>query len=573
MCEYLNGGIDMALVYYVTMFVISCIGWVVFEIHWKKKSFTYFSNMFGIIAISNAGSLALALSQNVDTAILANKLAYVGGVFMPLMILLNIANLCKIKVRRFVAGILFTVASVVYGFILTAGYSTMYYKSVDIKFDDGIAYIEKDYGFLHKFFSIYLYTTMILCIVLIIYAFKRQNKISYRNNIILMGGYITTLMAYIMKKVTGSIIDYVPLSFALFSIVLYYIYYRTETYDVGTLILDTMEEKSYGYIVIDNKNRFVGCNEVAKKYVSFLSKLKIDEELENEYPLFQRVKKEIEEFGDKEQVIWYIHDNDMDIKCLLRKIYYNTTPKGFMVEMSDDTQQQEYIKLINNYNTQLEEEVNKKTKSILDIQNKIIFGMANVVESRDNNTGGHIKRTSDVVRIFVNKLQEAKYEFNTSDSFFDNVIKAAPMHDLGKIGIPDNILLKPGKFTDEEYEIMKEHAHKGVAIIDMVLEGVQDIEFIQIAKNMAHYHHEKYDGNGYPEKISGESIPLESRIMALADVFDALVSKRCYKEKMPYDKAFSIIKESIGNHFDPKLGEIFLECRQQLEEYYDTVES
>jgi len=263
----------------------------------------------------------------------------------------------------------------------------------------------------------------------------------------------------------------------------------------------------------------------------------------------------------------------MDIKCLLRKIYYNTTPKGFMVEMSDDTQQQEYIKLINNYNTQLEEEVNKKTKSILDIQNKIIFGMANVVESRDNNTGGHIKRTSDVVRIFVNKLQEAKYEFNTSDSFFDNVIKAAPMHDLGKIGIPDNILLKPGKFTDEEYEIMKEHAHKGVAIIDMVLEGVQDIEFIQIAKNMAHYHHEKYDGNGYPEKISGESIPLESRIMALADVFDALVSKRCYKEKMPYDKAFSIIKESIGNHFDPKLGEIFLECRQQLEEYYDTVES
>jgi putative two-component system response regulator len=195
--------------------------------------------------------------------------------------------------------------------------------------------------------------------------------------------------------------------------------------------------------------------------------------------------------------------------------------------------------------------------------------MANIVESRDNNTGGHVKRTSHVVRIFIEKLQEYHDRFNITEDFCQKIVKAAPMHDLGKIAIDDSILRKPGKFTDEEYEIMKQHSEKGVGIIDSMLEGVNDKEFLVIAKNIAHYHHEKYDGCGYPCKLSGEDIPIEARIMALADVFDALVSKRCYKEKMSYDEAFAIIEKSCGSHFDPMLGKVFLECRPELEEYYD----
>ena len=143
------------------------------------------------------------------------------------------------------------------------------------------------------------------------------------------------------------------------------------------------------------------------------------------------------------------------------------------------------------------------------------------------------------------------------------------MHDLGKIAVPDAILQKPGKFTDEEYEKMKSHSAEGAKIVEEVLSEVDDLEFKKIAINVAHYHHEKWDGSGYPDHLHAEQIPLEARIMALADVFDALVSKRCYKESFSYDKAFQIIEESLGTHFDPILGKKFITCRNKLENLYD----
>ena len=143
------------------------------------------------------------------------------------------------------------------------------------------------------------------------------------------------------------------------------------------------------------------------------------------------------------------------------------------------------------------------------------------------------------------------------------------MHDLGKIAIDDAVLRKPGKYTDEEFSQMKKHAEEGAKIVENILQGVEDDSFVQIAKNIAHYHHEKWNGKGYPLGLAGENIPIEARIMALADVFDALVSKRCYKEAFSYDKAFCIIEESLGEHFDPELGRIFVECRPELEALYD----
>ena len=214
--------------------------------------------------------------------------------------------------------------------------------------------------------------------------------------------------------------------------------------------------------------------------------------------------------------------------------------------------------------------LDEKTRKILDIQNSVIRGMAVMVESRDNSTGGHINRTSDCVKVFVNKLRNYEKYKDLSDEFCESVIKAAPMHDLGKIAVDDAILRKPGKFTDEEYEIMKKHSAEGARIVENVLREVDNQNFKTIAVNVAHYHHEKWNGTGYPEKIAGNDIPFEARIMALADVFDALVSKRCYKDSFSYDKAFQIIEESLGTHFDPDLGEIFIKSRKELEELYNS---
>lgn len=176
------------------------------------------------------------------------------------------------------------------------------------------------------------------------------------------------------------------------------------------------------------------------------------------------------------------------------------------------------------------------------MQDRIIIGISDIVESRDNSTGGHVKRTSEAVRIFMDEIEKASEEFYKTKKYCENVIKAAPMHDLGKIAVEDYILKKPGRFDEEEYQLMKVHAALGAHIVEKALKGIEDEEFMNIAKNMAHYHHEKWDGKGYPEGLVGEDIPLEARIMALADVFDALVSKRCYKENTHMMKHSTLLK-------------------------------
>ncbi len=225
---------------------------------------------------------------------------------------------------------------------------------------------------------------------------------------------------------------------------------------------------------------------------------------------------------------------------------------------------------LNDLRKNLEEKLDERTRHITHIQQMMVLGMAAMVESRDNSTGGHIKRTSMVVEIFAEKLSAAGSGFKKS--FLKDVIRAAPMHDLGKIAVDDRVLRKQGKFTDEEYAEMKKHSEEGARIVMQILDGVEEDSFVQIAVNIAHYHHEKWNGTGYPAGLRGEEIPPEARIMALADVFDALVSKRCYKDAFSYDKAFGIIEESLGSHFDPELGKLFISCRPELEELYNNIQ-
>ena len=212
-------------------------------------------------------------------------------------------------------------------------------------------------------------------------------------------------------------------------------------------------------------------------------------------------------------------------------------------------------------NKRKKNDYNKQIELIINSRDSILDGMASVVENRDNNTGGHIKRTSRVVELMVENLL-------IDDSFRDYIIRCAPLHDLGKIAIPDNILNKPGRLTDDEFEYIKIHPGKGESIIGTVFSGLNDENFMRIAKNIALYHHEKYDGSGYPKGISGEEIPLEARIMAIADVYDALVSKRCYKEPMSQEEAYKIIMDSMGSHFDPGLADCFEKAYPYIIQFY-----
>lgn len=195
----------------------------------------------------------------------------------------------------------------------------------------------------------------------------------------------------------------------------------------------------------------------------------------------------------------------------------------------------------------------------------MIYGFATLVENRDENTGGHIRRTSVYSEMLANRLREkGVYSDIIDDAFIKYLSMAAPLHDIGKIAIPDSILCKPGKLTDEEFAVMKTHAEKGGEIIRSTFAHVADEKYRVMAYEVARYHHEKWNGKGYPEGLSGENIPLAARIMTVADVFDAVSEKRCYRDALPLDECFKIISDGIGRDFDPEAAKAFLEIRDDV---------
>jgi putative two-component system response regulator len=208
----------------------------------------------------------------------------------------------------------------------------------------------------------------------------------------------------------------------------------------------------------------------------------------------------------------------------------------------------------------LEDEVAKRTAEVMAIQDVTIMAMASLAETRDSDTGNHIRRTQFYVKVLAEKLRtHPRFAAALDDRTIDMLFKSAPLHDIGKVGIPDRILLKPGKLTPEEFEIMKTHTTLGRDAIQSAEEHLgAKVEFLTLAKEIAYTHQEKWDGTGYPEGLQGEAIPLSGRLMAVADVFDALISRRVYKEGMPVDKAVQIMAEGRGKHFDPDILDAFL---------------
>ena len=211
-------------------------------------------------------------------------------------------------------------------------------------------------------------------------------------------------------------------------------------------------------------------------------------------------------------------------------------------------------------------DIRTKNEQITRLQSGLIMVLADMVESRDQCTGNHVRNTASYVRLILNKLREkGLYPELLTDDYINDVVSSAPLHDVGKIQVPDALLNKPGKLTDEEFDLMKKHTVAGAAIIDSAIEQVADKDslYLNEAKKLTLYHHERWDGKGYPCGIKGEEIPLSARVMAVADVFDALVSRRSYKPGFPIEKALNIIREESGTHFDPTVAEAFLECEKE----------
>ncbi|MFN3436188.1 MAG: two-component system response regulator [Acidovorax sp.] len=218
------------------------------------------------------------------------------------------------------------------------------------------------------------------------------------------------------------------------------------------------------------------------------------------------------------------------------------------------------------HNHFLEQEIANRTRALAELQDATIRAMASLAETRDNETGNHIRRTQHYVEALARKLQDhPRFKDELTDAAIETIFKSAPLHDIGKVGIPDRILLKPGKLTPEEFEIMKTHTTLGRdAIVAAETDAMLDNPFFRYAKEITYSHQEKWDGSGYPEGLMGNTIPLSARLMAVADVYDALISERVYKSAFSHETAVEIIRDGRGSHFDPDMVDAFLVLSEEF---------
>lgn len=560
----------MTIYIYAILFILSMLSLVLLIALFRKRVSIYHVFMYCCCTLTNLGYMQIKAAEGLEAALFANQVVYIGAVFSPVFFMLSVSELVKVKVPKFVSVFFTFLALFIIGCVSLDGVFNLYYTKVELFHDEGFAYLVKEYGPLHTLFPLHLILCFLISLFLIIVSIRKRKEVSLFTSFSLLLYLFVTILVYAIETILGIKLEILPFAYVFVQFNLLGLLHKISLYDVSTIARSSLENsKNYGFVICDSRGKLLGSGDVAQVWFPELKTLRVD----------SKMPEGVSDFVD--QIINWTRNIDRD-----KVVYFERADKiievkyGFMresrhttihcVQLRDDTQQQRYLQLTRQYNENLERDVASKTEKIRKIQNDITISMASIVEDRDSNTGGHIIRTSDVVKIFVNHLMKNNTVEMLDNETAERIIKAAPLHDFGKIGVPDVVLNKPGKFTDEEYEIMKTHSAKGAVIVAKILKNSEDELFKKIAVNVAHYHHEKWNGQGYPEKISGMDIPFEARVMALADVFDALVSKRVYKDSFDYERAFSIIEESCGTHFDPVLCKAFLECREELIALYDS---
>ena len=560
----------MAVIYYDVLLFLSFMLTVVYAYIWRKRFDVRFTLIFTIIPMADVGYVFITHSKTLGEALIGNNIVYFGGCFLPLFIMMSVFNLCDVKLPKIVNTLLILISFIVYSSTLTIGKNPVFYTQADIStIYGGTVIVNKEYGFMHTVFYVMVILYFLAGIAVSVYTYIRKKTVSKRIVQLLFVPVTLSMLAFFLGRLVIEGLELVPIAYLIAQIVYLMIVDRMYLYDVSDTVIDSLvQTNETGLVSIDLKRKYLGCNDVALSVFPELSELTVDRSFGRNGKLRDTLLLWLDEFLADESKDKHNYEKDGKIFLIdINYLYQGSRKRGYQFVITDDTKNQKYISLINKYNTALTNEVAEKTKSLVEMHDKLILGMAAMVESRDNSTGGHIRRTSDVVKMLVDEIKKDN-KLGLDDGFCKDLIKAAPMHDLGKIAVDDAILRKPGRFTDEEFEVMKTHAAEGARIVHQILEGTDDIDFHIIAENVAHYHHERWDGSGYPEGLKGEEIPIEARIMAIADVYDALVSKRVYKESMPFDKADAIIMEGMGKHFDKNLEKYYVSARPRLEEYY-----
>ena len=563
--------------FYLSLFLISFLLTLIYIFRWHKHFDTHMTVVYVLIPIICVAYIVMYSNKDPQSAMGALKIIYVGACYLPWMMMLCVAELCDIKINRVIRIVSILLNTVIYAFVLTIGRLPWFYKSLTLEKVGSLWVIHKEYGPMHTAYSILIILYLVADLALIFYSYKKKKHVSRRILLLLFVPIPITMVGFFLNRFTMSRgIEIVPLAYIFAQVIYLFITQRMAVYNVSDAAAVSMVESGdTGFITVDYKKRYLGSNETARAILPDLNTLTVDGQALKTDNLKETLGAWIDAFEQSQKTnktVYYKketapQEDDKIYAVNVNYLYDGKKKHGYQIVLTDDTQNRKYIDLLDKYNSDLQNEVAAKTERIVQMHDRLIMGLATMVESRDNSTGGHIRRTSEGVRILIEQIQ-ADGELELSDNFCKNIIKAAPMHDLGKIAVDDAVLRKAGSFTPEEREKMKMHAAEGARIVHEILRDTDDEDFRRIAENVAHYHHERVDGSGYPDGLKGDRIPLEARIMAVADVYDALVSRRVYKEKFSFEKADAIILEGMGTQFDPDLCKYYIKARPKLIEFY-----
>ena len=526
--------------------------------------------------ISNFGYSLLVFTTTLEAALIGNVFSYFGSICTIFFMFYVIIEMCGKKMPLPLGFLLFGYSIAVTVMVATTEMNHFFYKEVALSKLYGLTIIKTKNGPGMFLYLAYLAIINISAIIIILVTLLQRKKASKRVLFSLLGMIVFGTLAYVIPVSLGVKFNLMPFTYIILQTYFLRFAFKANSYDLVANLMNVYKQRGgYGYIAFDHKKRLLGYDDFATEVFPQLKEIRLDSMIPDICTsMIEKLHYNDESWNWNENCNkdFKILNQDKAFICTIHPMTSRMKRTGFLLELRDDTEQQNYIKSISDFNKELSRMVREKTTQVTSMQESIIRGMAIMVESRDNSTGGHVARTSDSIRIFAQELLKHKNEIpEITQEFCDLLIKAAPMHDLGKIAVDDSILRKPGRYEPEEYEKMKIHAEKGAVIVQEVLRESTDKDFERIAENVAHYHHERWNGEGYPDHLKGEEIPLEARIMALADVFDALVSQRCYKSAMGFDEAFELIQQDLGKHFDPIIGKLFILCRPQIEKYYNSV--
>lgn len=501
-----------------------------------------------------------------ELAMQSVKMTYIGKPFVVFTMYVFVMEYCSVSIKKSRRNFFYAICVAIAGLVYTNEYHHLFYSSVSYTNDGLFPHLVLKHGIFYNLYSVILLYYFVGMIYVCVRKYRQNDSEIIRKQVsvlMVMVLFSSGCLALFLFNLTNGY-DTTALAYIVAVFLFERLMRKYKLFDTLTLAKEeAVEHMSNGLIVVNVYGDMVYSNDEADRVLLYIRKhgnkgIEYLEELANnsKYMFVDECSQEDgNKHADSEKCVY---------ELTMHEIFRNENSYGKMLLITEITDSYYYTERLQN-------ELKKKTREVISIQRDIIGSFASMIEARDGITGLHIKNTANLVKVLVNVMKNnPKYSGIITDEYAQMTAAAAHLHDIGKIAIPDRILQKEGKLTDEEFAIMKTHPVEGAKILENTIKGLESDAYYQIAHDMVLYHHEKYDGNGYPTGISGENIPLTARIMAVADVYDALRSKRHYKDGFSKEKSMAIMEESKGTHFDADIVTIFLENIDEMEAVLDT---